>query len=171
MAHRNGYTGQEGMIEAVNSVLSNAPLIRGSTEQQSTSRTQAANPDKVQVVAQAPYISPYVHVDVNHDRAVLQLRDPDTGDVVRQIPSEPMLDAMRRQDATLEARRVAQAEESARENRVQQVSQPVQQQVQVQQPAPQTQAPTPTQQQFAAFASAANFAAASQPTTTVSVLA
>lgn len=158
------------MIEAVNSVLSNAPLIRGSTEQQSTSRTQAANPDKVQVVAQAPYISPYVHVDVNHDKAVLQLRDPDTGDVVRQIPSEPMLDAMRRQDATLEARRMAQAEESARETRVQQVSQPVQQ-VQVQQPAPQTQAPTPTQQQFAAFASAANFAATSQSTTTVSVLA
>ncbi|AEP09103.1 hypothetical protein MICA_769 [Micavibrio aeruginosavorus ARL-13] len=122
------------------------------------------------MVAQAPYISPYVHVDVNHDKAVLQLRDPDTGDVVRQIPSEPMLDAMRRQDATLEARRMAQAEESARETRVQQVSQPVQQ-VQVQQPAPQTQAPTPTQQQFAAFASAANFAAASQPTTTVSVLA
>lgn len=158
------------MIEAVNSVLSNAPLIRGSTEQQSTSRTQAANPDKVQVVAQAPYISPYVHVDVNHDKAVLQLRDPDTGDVVRQIPSEPMLDAMRRQDATLEARRMAQTEESARETRVQQVSQPVQQ-VQVQQPAPQTQAPTPTQQQFAAFASAANFAATSQSTTTVSVLA
>ncbi|WP_435640015.1 flagellar protein FlaG [Micavibrio aeruginosavorus] len=162
------------MIEAVNSVLSNAPLIRGSTEQQSTSRTNAANPDKVQVVAQAPYISPYVHVDVNHDKAVLQLRDPDTGDVVRQIPSEPMLDAMRRQDATLEARRMAQAEQSARETRVQQVSQPVQQQqvqVQVSQPAPQVQAQTPTQQQFAAFASAANFAATSQSTTTVSVLA
>lgn len=157
------------MIEAVNSVLATAPLIRGNTDQQS--RTFAANPDKVQEAPQAPYISPHVHLDVDRDVAVLQIRDSETGDVVRQIPSEPMLDAMRRQDATIEARRAEQAASAAREVRAQQSAQPIQQQVQVQQPAPQAQAPTSTQQQFAAFASAANIAAASQPTTTVNVLA
>ena len=63
------------MIEAVNSVLSNSPITRIATEQQSVVSSFAANPDRVQVVAQAPYISPYIHVDVNFDKAVLQIRD------------------------------------------------------------------------------------------------
>ncbi|MBI2234624.1 MAG: flagellar protein FlaG [Micavibrio aeruginosavorus] len=49
------------------------------------------------MVPQAPYISPYVHLDVNFDKAVLQIRDSETGDVVRQIPSEPALESARRQ--------------------------------------------------------------------------
>lgn len=157
------------MIEAANSVLAQAPLIRGQVEQQSTARNFAANPNQVQVAPQAPYISPYVHVDVNHDKAVLQIRDPDTGDVVRQIPSEPMLEAMRRQSATIEARRSEVAADTARQTRVQAQQEPVQ--VQVDQPAPQQSASSATQQQFAAFASAANIAAASQSTTTVNVYA
>lgn len=87
------------MIEAVNSVLSNAPLVRNVTDQQSAARALAANPDRVQEVAQAPYISPYVHVDVNFDKAVLQIRDSDTGDVVRTIPSEGQMEAYRRAQA------------------------------------------------------------------------
>lgn len=87
------------MIEAVNSVLSNAPLARGSAEQQSTSRSFAANPERVQEVAKAPYVSPYIHVDVNFDRAVLQIRDSDTGDVLRQFPSESQLKAYTRAQA------------------------------------------------------------------------
>jgi len=84
------------MFEAVNSTLSNAPLIRAQAEQASAARSFAANPERVQEVAQAPYISPYIKMDVNYDKAVIQIRDSDTGDVVRQIPTEPALEAARR---------------------------------------------------------------------------
>jgi len=83
------------MLEAVNSVLQSAPVIRGNAEQVSTSASFAANPDRVQKVPQAPYISPYIHMDVDLG-AVLQLRDSETGDVVRQIPSEASIEARQR---------------------------------------------------------------------------
>lgn len=88
------------MIEAVNSVLSNAPIARAVADQQSVATSFAANPDRVQVVAQAPYISPYIHVDVNFDKAVLQIRDSETGDVVRTIPTEGQMEAYRRAQST-----------------------------------------------------------------------
>lgn len=84
------------MIEAVNSVLSNASYMKVAVEQQSVARSYAANPQRVQEAPQAPYISPYVVMDVNFDKAVLQLRDADTGDVVRQIPTESQLEAYKR---------------------------------------------------------------------------
>lgn len=87
------------MIEAVNSVLSNAASTKAVVEQQSVAQSFAANPDRVQVVPQAPFISPYVHVDVNFDKAVLLLRDSSTGDVVRQIPTESQLEAYKRAQA------------------------------------------------------------------------
>lgn len=83
------------MIEAVNSVLQTAPLIRATAEQMSASDSFAANPDRVQKIPQAPYISPYIHLDVDNG-AVLQLRDSDTGDVVQQIPSEATIEARHR---------------------------------------------------------------------------
>ena len=83
------------MLEAVNSVLQSAPVIRGNAEQVSTAASFAANPDRVQKIPQAPYISPYIHMDVDLG-AVLQLRDSETGDVVRQIPSEATIEARQR---------------------------------------------------------------------------
>lgn len=85
------------MIEAVNSVLSNAPYTKAVVQQQSAVNSFAANPDRVQQASmQAPYISLYIKVDTNFDKAVLQIRDSDTGDVVRQIPTESQLEAYRR---------------------------------------------------------------------------
>lgn len=142
------------MLEAVNSVLSNAPLVRGQAEQHSNARSLAANPEQVQVVAQAPYISPYIKVDVNYDKAVILIRDSDTGDTVRQIPSEPALEAARRQlaaqtqgDQTQVSDRVAPTPQEAK---------------QVQVSAPQAQAPTPTPNPTPAASSAAFGAFAKQ---------
>lgn len=81
------------MIEAVNSVLSNASSTRVVAEQQSTVRSYAANPDKTQEVARTPYISPYISIDRQSNRAVLQIRDSDTGDVKTQYPTEGQLKA------------------------------------------------------------------------------
>ena len=85
------------MLEAVNSVVSNAPLLRSAGEQVAATRSFASNPDRVQEVVQAPYISPYIHVDVNFDTAVIQFRDSDTGEVVRQIPSQTRLEVKQRE--------------------------------------------------------------------------
>jgi len=114
------------MIEAVNSVLSNAPLVRNNTEQVSASRSIAANPEQTQQVARAPYVSPYIFVDVNLDKAVLQIRDSDTGDVVRTIPSQTQIEAYRKAQV---AQRQAQSPQQSQE------------------PAPQVQAESPVPQQ------------------------
>ena len=85
------------MLEAVNSVLSNASYTKAIADQQSVATSYAANPERVQqATTQAPYISLYIKVDTNFDKAVLQIRDSDTGDVVRQIPTESQLEAYRR---------------------------------------------------------------------------
>jgi len=81
------------MIEAVNSVLSNASSTRVVAEQQSTVRSYAANPEKTQEVARTPYVSPYISIDRSSNRAVLQIRDSDTGDVKTQYPTEGQLKA------------------------------------------------------------------------------
>jgi len=82
------------MIEAVNSVLSNASASRAVAEQQSTARSFAANPQKTQESAvRTPYVSPYISYDRNYNKAVLQIRDSDTGDVLRQFPTQTQLRA------------------------------------------------------------------------------
>ena len=85
------------MLEAVNSVLSNAQYTRAAAEQQSVLNSYAANPERVQQVStQAPYLSLYIKVDTNFDKAILQIRDNESGDVLRQIPTESQLEAYRR---------------------------------------------------------------------------
>lgn len=83
------------MLEAVNSVLSNAPANRNAVEQTATSRSFAANPEKTQEAARTPYVSPYISIDQSSNKAVLQIRDSNTGDVVRQFPTEGQLKAYR----------------------------------------------------------------------------
>lgn len=129
-------------VEAVNSVLQAAPVIRGNAEQNSTADS-SGNPERVQKVAEAPYVSPYFTVDVQTNTFVTQIRDSSTGKVIEQIPSQRNIQAR------------AQAEEGA-----QPVPQPQPEQQQaaatidVAPPAPQ-QNNAPTQQQLAAFTAAA----------------
>lgn len=84
------------MIEAVNSTLATSAVTKAVSEQQSSANSFAANPERVQRIAQAPYVSPYISVDTNFDRAVLQIRDSDTGDVLNQYPTESQLQAYKR---------------------------------------------------------------------------
>lgn len=102
------------MIEAVNSVLSNAQVLRGSTEGIDSARSFAANPERVQEIStpQAPFISPFISVDVNFDTAVLQIRDSDTGDVVQQFPSEARLEEQQRAARAAQNARLATSEQT-----------------------------------------------------------
>ena len=97
------------MLEAVNSVISNAPFLRPNAEQASSARIAL---DEATVSApQAPYVSPYIHVNNDYNKAVLQIRDSDTGDVLKQFPSEQTLAARQRQaEAQRQIERVEQAE-------------------------------------------------------------
>ena len=83
------------MIEAVNSTLSASSATRNVVVQNSTAKSLSANPAKIQEAAKAPYVSPYIAIDRSSNRAVLQIRDSDTGDVVRQFPTEGQLKAYR----------------------------------------------------------------------------
>lgn len=84
------------MIEAVNSAIANSVLVRGGAEQGASTRAPvaaAAVSDSPRQVILAPYISPFVYVDNQFNKAVLQIRDSDTGEVQRQFPSERTLQA------------------------------------------------------------------------------
>lgn len=89
------------MIEAVNSAVANAQVARGSAEQIDAARALAASSERLRsaIVPQAPYVSPYIAVDVNYNKAVLQIRDSETGDVLRQFPSQSRLEALQREAA------------------------------------------------------------------------
>lgn len=84
------------MIEAVNSVLSNATLLRGNAEQAASSKQ---NLESVKIEASgnaselpsAPFISPRIALDLDYNKSVLQIRDAETGDVLSQFPSEKTL--------------------------------------------------------------------------------
>lgn len=82
------------MIEAVNSVLANSSLLRGNAEQGGQPRANVAQVDNTKVEAPvAPYVSPYIQVDLQANKAVVQIRDSGTGDVVQQFPTEATLRA------------------------------------------------------------------------------
>jgi hypothetical protein len=81
------------MIEGVNASLANATVARQVLEQNDVARSYAANPAQVQQVARAPYVSPYIYYNDTYNKAVLAIRDSDSGEIVRQIPSDNQLRA------------------------------------------------------------------------------
>lgn len=141
------------MIEGVNSVLATAPLARGSAEQAGSARSIAANPERVQEVVKAPFVSPYIYVDVNLDKAVLQIRDSETGDVLRQMPSEQQIRAYERaQGSAREAKEAASVPYSETQPQTAQVVQPQTPQAPQANFVAQTPAPTTTPTPFVAEA-------------------
>jgi hypothetical protein len=154
------------MIEAVNSTVASAALLRGNTEQVSVARSLAANPEKTQEAApapQAPFVSPYIYVDVNYNKAVLQIRDSDTGDVLKQFPSETTLRAQLQQQSNQQA-----AEFIHQSAQVQQpIPAPEQQVAAAPAPAPQATQQPVAQAQVAAAALTKAAQTSAQPATVV----
>ncbi len=95
------------MIEAVKSTVASSALLRGNVDQSSTLNSFAANPDKIQAVSQAPYVSPTVRVDVNTKIAILEFRESDTGQIVAQIPSEQAIRTYKLREAKDDAQLLA----------------------------------------------------------------
>ncbi|MFN3827048.1 MAG: hypothetical protein ACK4NR_05410 [Micavibrio sp.] len=160
------------MIEAVNSTIQNASLLRASAGQVSAAESFAANPARVQKVGRAPSMS--IYVDINYDTAVLQFRNAETRDVIDQIPSETLLESRARDEARqVEVQRQAAQPKSEQATTV--TSQATQGTVdkapvpEVNVSAPSAAGSAPTPQQISAFTSAAQ--AGSPSSSSVSVLA
>lgn len=86
------------MIEAINSTIANAQLMRGAVEQQ-TERAARPEPQEAVDFVQAPFISPVISIDTEYNTAVLLLRNSESGEVVDQIPSESALQSDNRTQA------------------------------------------------------------------------
>ena len=100
------------MIEAVNSVVSNAQTARNavaSSQVTSGVSAQVQAQESINTAPRAPFISPYVAFDTNFDTAVIQIRDSATGDVLRQIPTEKSLELRQLVNARREAQSANQA--------------------------------------------------------------
>lgn len=91
------------MIEAVNSAVANASLVRGSANQVDAARVEISTGNGP-VAPRAPFISPFISLDNNFDTAVIQIRDSETGDVLRQFPSEQTLSSRAREAQLSESR-------------------------------------------------------------------
>lgn len=85
------------MIEALGAVVSNTQLVRSVAEQTASSQSFAANPARLQVAAiSAPYLSPHVDLNGGMSKPIFVVRDPETGDFVRQFPTEGQIRAYQR---------------------------------------------------------------------------
>ena len=92
------------MVDAVNAVISSVNTLPVANREAAGVAARSAlvsNADSgsAPVQPKAPYVSPYIHVDFTFDKAVLQIRDSDTGDVVDQFPSQSRLQQLRRAEA------------------------------------------------------------------------
>lgn len=92
------------MVETVETAtLSKSPATRSNVLQKAQSAQNVAKRKLEQVMSEpiirdkveVPFISPFVHVDVTYDKAVLQLRDSSSGEVLEQLPSRQVLETRR----------------------------------------------------------------------------
>ena len=80
------------MLEAVNSVLSNAPLLKPSQANSAPKSVQVQRADYVKVDT-ANYASRDVRLDVGSPKPILQIRDTSTGKSLKQFPTEGQIRA------------------------------------------------------------------------------
>jgi hypothetical protein len=96
------------MVDVVNSSVANAVILRSGGDPSAQSSARQANIINEAVASgapetpQAPYISPYISVNYDYDKAVLQIRDAETGDVQEQFPTNSRLAQIRRAQTQLE---------------------------------------------------------------------
>lgn len=81
------------MLEAVNSVLSTAPIARAATQNVVKPQEATKVDTDIVKVSSANYSTRQVTLDADSRRAVLQIRDASTGESVRQFPTENQLRA------------------------------------------------------------------------------
>lgn len=89
------------MIEAVGSSLVGTQSLRVNAGGVAPSITVGGGHQ----APQAPYISPHISIDLAHNKAVIQIRDSDTGDVQQQFPTKSRLAQISQAQARLDNER------------------------------------------------------------------
>lgn len=85
------------MIEAVAANVSSASSLRAIAEQTSTTQSFSSNPNRIQAAAiVAPYLSPHVDLNGGNSKPIFVVRDAETGDNIRQFPTEGQIRAYQR---------------------------------------------------------------------------
>ncbi len=85
------------MIEAVNSSVANSQVLRIGQDRQVGSvlspvpASLSVDDGEVRQAPKAPYVSPYISIDLKSNKAVIQIRDADTGEVEQQFPTKSRL--------------------------------------------------------------------------------
>ncbi|MGB1077467.1 MAG: hypothetical protein ACPG05_04095 [Bdellovibrionales bacterium] len=90
------------MLEAVNSVVSNAPLLKAATPQVSQPVAKSVSRSDYINVESTNFTSRFVSLDETSRRAVLQIRDSSTGESLRQFPTESQIRAYLQAQSTAE---------------------------------------------------------------------
>jgi len=101
------------MVEAVTSSVSNASLVRATAEQANVARSAAVAASKNAEVVQAPFVSPYIHVDNESNTVVLQIRNGETGKVIDQIPAKSSAEEDRTRAPVQQVQAQPQAQQQA----------------------------------------------------------
>lgn len=105
------------MIEAINASISTASSVRAIAQQASAVESLAANPARVQRVPMVTnYSSKYVQISPDI-KPIFVVRDTDTGESLRQFPTEGQIRAYQRaqqvRDASMQAHRYSKEASSA----------------------------------------------------------
>lgn len=102
------------MIDAVNNISANAASTQKSAAQASRSQPAADVLTKKQPAPQAPSTAASAHIRIDNqlDMAIIEYRSSDTGDVVRQYPTEAQIQAFSRAAET-EPQETVQPQQSA----------------------------------------------------------
>lgn len=99
------------MIEAVNAVISTAPSVRAMAQQVASAESFSANPANLQKAAMTTaYSSKYIQLAPDI-KPIFVVRDTNTGESVRQFPTEAQIRAYQRaQESRATAKAQAQVE-------------------------------------------------------------
>lgn len=91
------------MVDVIGPATVGAQVPRYGSQQSQSATSVDLSALELKGGPEAPYISPYISVDINYNKAVLQIRDSDTGDVLKQFPSESRLQQIRQETAARQA--------------------------------------------------------------------
>ena len=101
------------MLEAVNSVVSNAPLVKASSPQVQQPAVKSVTRADYINVESTKFTSRFVSLDEASRRAVLQIRDSSTGESLQQFPTESQIRAYLQAQSTAQAAKAAETGRAA----------------------------------------------------------
>ena len=105
------HKGDKQMLEAVNSVVSNAPLLKAASAVPVVSKAVESKTADYVKVETAIFSSRNVDLDISSPRPILEIRDSSTGESIQRFPTEGQIRAY------LQAQQTSASTQAVSENR------------------------------------------------------